>query len=122
MGRSTGGVHWRSDNIRSLRLGETVAIPFPHALRDTTGRKPRPDGGFRATPPHVRSFGDQDVTDHTGERVPRSSSAAAARRRGYSALCRPSQSGDFAVCLQPQNHTRPSCAAVYCIGAMPLPL
>ena len=26
MGRSIGGVHWRSDNTRSLRLGELVAI------------------------------------------------------------------------------------------------
>ncbi len=26
MGRSMGGVHWRSDNTRSLRLGEEVAI------------------------------------------------------------------------------------------------
>lgn len=26
MGRSMGGVHFRSDNTRSLRLGETVAI------------------------------------------------------------------------------------------------
>ena len=25
MGRSMGGVHWRSDNTRSLRLGEQVA-------------------------------------------------------------------------------------------------
>jgi hypothetical protein len=26
MGRSMGGVHWRTDNTRSLRLGEQVAI------------------------------------------------------------------------------------------------
>ncbi|MGE3849024.1 MAG: hypothetical protein AB7I01_19250, partial [Gammaproteobacteria bacterium] len=26
MGRSMGGVHWRTDNTRSLRLGESVAI------------------------------------------------------------------------------------------------
>lgn len=26
MGRSMGGVHWRSDNTRSLRLGEQIAI------------------------------------------------------------------------------------------------
>ncbi|MBP6749715.1 MAG: vanadium-dependent haloperoxidase [Xanthomonadaceae bacterium] len=26
MGRSMGGVHWRSDNTRSLRLGEAIAI------------------------------------------------------------------------------------------------
>jgi hypothetical protein len=26
MGRSMGGVHWRSDNTRSLRLGEKIAI------------------------------------------------------------------------------------------------
>ncbi|NJM33219.1 MAG: hypothetical protein HC848_10700 [Limnobacter sp.] len=26
MGRSMGGVHWRSDNTRSLRLGESIAI------------------------------------------------------------------------------------------------
>jgi hypothetical protein len=26
MGRSMGGVHWRSDNTRSLRLGEEIAI------------------------------------------------------------------------------------------------
>lgn len=26
MGRSMGGVHWRTDNTRSLRLGETIAI------------------------------------------------------------------------------------------------
>jgi hypothetical protein len=25
MGRSMGGVHWRSDNTRSLRLGEQIA-------------------------------------------------------------------------------------------------
>jgi hypothetical protein len=28
MGRSMGGVHWRSDNTRSLRLGEAIAIHF----------------------------------------------------------------------------------------------
>jgi hypothetical protein len=28
MGRSMGGVHFRTDNVRSLRLGETVAIVF----------------------------------------------------------------------------------------------
>ena len=26
MGRSMGGVHWRSDNTRSLRIGEKIAI------------------------------------------------------------------------------------------------
>jgi hypothetical protein len=26
MGRSMGGVHWRTDNTRSLRLGEEIAI------------------------------------------------------------------------------------------------
>ena len=26
MGRSMGGVHWRTDNTRSLRLGEAIAI------------------------------------------------------------------------------------------------
>ena len=26
MGRTMGGVHWRSDNTRSLRLGEQIAI------------------------------------------------------------------------------------------------
>ena len=28
MGRNMGEVHWRSDNTRSLRLGETIAIHF----------------------------------------------------------------------------------------------
>jgi hypothetical protein len=28
MGRSMGGVHFRTDNVRSLRLGETIAIVF----------------------------------------------------------------------------------------------
>ena len=34
MGRSMGGVHWRTDNTRSLRLGELIAIEI---LRKRSG-------------------------------------------------------------------------------------
>ncbi|MDH2434631.1 vanadium-dependent haloperoxidase [Pokkaliibacter sp. MBI-7] len=40
MGRSMGGVHWRSDNTRSLRLGEQVATVMLSRLMPTYTEKP----------------------------------------------------------------------------------
>lgn len=46
MGRSMGGVHWRSDNTRSLRLGERVAIEI---LRKRTLEYAEPNVSFTFT-------------------------------------------------------------------------
>jgi len=40
MGRSMGGVHWRSDNTRSLRLGERVATIMLRRLLPTLAERP----------------------------------------------------------------------------------
>ncbi|MGE4043300.1 MAG: vanadium-dependent haloperoxidase [Acetobacteraceae bacterium] len=41
MGRSMGGVHWRSDNVRSLRLGEKIAVIYlARELADFIDRHP----------------------------------------------------------------------------------
>jgi hypothetical protein len=40
MGRSMGGVHWRSDNTRSLRLGEQVATIMLSRILPTYAEKP----------------------------------------------------------------------------------
>lgn len=42
-GRNTAGVHWRSDGIEGLKLGETVAIGILTGLRTTC---PEPSDGF----------------------------------------------------------------------------
>ena len=40
MGRSMGGVHWRSDNTRSLRLGERVATIMLRRIMPTYAERP----------------------------------------------------------------------------------
>lgn len=40
MGRSMGGVHWRSDNTRSLRLGEHVAIEILRKRTEEYAERP----------------------------------------------------------------------------------
>jgi len=47
MGRSMGGVHWRSDNTRSLRLGEQVAIEIL-LKRISEYAEPNPAFSFQA--------------------------------------------------------------------------
>jgi hypothetical protein len=46
VGRSFGGVHWRSDNDAGLRLGEEMAISI---LADERGTIAEPFGGFSLT-------------------------------------------------------------------------
>lgn len=46
MGRSMGGVHWRSDNTRSLRLGEDIAI---HILRKLVNETAEANTSFTFT-------------------------------------------------------------------------
>jgi hypothetical protein len=46
MGRAFGGVHWRSDNLEGLRLGEAVAISL---LRDEAQTFPEQFAGFSLT-------------------------------------------------------------------------
>ena len=46
MGRSIGGVHWRSDNTRSLRLGEVVAA---ESCGDRARTTPKPGCRFSFT-------------------------------------------------------------------------
>lgn len=45
-GRNIGGVHWRSDAVESIRLGETIAIEF---LNDMAGCFSETFGGFSLT-------------------------------------------------------------------------
>jgi hypothetical protein len=40
MGRSMGGVHWRSDNTRSLMLGEALAVEILAQISTDLGEKP----------------------------------------------------------------------------------
>lgn len=40
MGRSMGGVHWRSDNTRSLRLGEQIAIEILRKRSEEYAERP----------------------------------------------------------------------------------
>lgn len=40
MGRSMGGVHWRSDNTRSLRLGEQIAIEILRKRTEEYAERP----------------------------------------------------------------------------------
>ncbi len=61
MGRSMGGVHWRSDNTRSLRLGEEVAIEI---LRKRSAEYAERPLSFR-----FRSFDGQPVMVAAGEVV-----------------------------------------------------
>jgi hypothetical protein len=61
LGRSMGGVHWRSDNTRSLRLGEKVAIIFlAREVRDAIERKAM-GGGYRDVELSFRSFDGERV-------------------------------------------------------------
>jgi hypothetical protein len=46
VGRSFGGVHWRSDNDAGLRLGEAMAISI---LADQRGTFAERFGGFSLT-------------------------------------------------------------------------
>jgi hypothetical protein len=59
MGRSMGGVHWRSDNTRSLRLGEEVAIEI---LRKRSAEYAERPLSFR-----FRSFDGRSVQIVQGE-------------------------------------------------------
>lgn len=59
MGRSMAGVHYRSDNTRSLRLGETLAIVFlVREMRDFMDRK---IGGIRAPFLEFNTFDRQSI-------------------------------------------------------------
>lgn len=61
MGRSMGGVHWRSDNTRSLRLGEKLSTVFlARELRDAIERKSSPTG-YGDAELAFRSFDNQQV-------------------------------------------------------------
>jgi hypothetical protein len=44
--RDAAGVHWRSDSVEGIRLGEAVALGM---LRDVARTNPEPFGGFRLT-------------------------------------------------------------------------
>ena len=46
LGRDTAGVHWRSDGIEGLKLGEAVAIGI---LTDVRATCPEPFAGFSFT-------------------------------------------------------------------------
>ena len=46
MARDTAGIHWRSDSLEGIRLGETVAIGLLHELTLTI---PELFPGFRLT-------------------------------------------------------------------------
>jgi hypothetical protein len=46
LGRDTAGVHWRSDGIEGLKLGETVAIGL---LTDLSATYTEDFGGFSLT-------------------------------------------------------------------------
>ena len=54
MARNTAGLHWRSDSLEGIRLGEAMAIGLLHELTLTT---PEPSPGFRLT-----TFDGQPVT------------------------------------------------------------
>lgn len=54
LGRNTAGVHWRSDGIAGLKLGEAVAISILTDLRATC---PEPFEGFSFT-----TFGGSTIT------------------------------------------------------------
>ena len=64
MGRSMGGVHWRSDNTRSLRLGEQIATELLRSESLGYVEKNYPDG----TSPYwsFRSFNGDDVAIDAG--------------------------------------------------------
>ena len=65
MGRSMGGVHWRTDNARSLVLGEALAAEI---LADiTTDANERPTFEFRTF--SRRSDGNPKVVKITGGRI-----------------------------------------------------
>lgn len=67
MGRSMGGVHWRSDNTRSLRLGEQVAAELLRIESLDYAEKRYPDG---ASPTwSFTSFNGDDVLIFDGRVV-----------------------------------------------------
>lgn len=67
MGRSMGGVHWRSDNTRSLRLGEQIAAELLRAESLDYAEKNLP--GNTAPIWTFTSFNGNDVTVYDGKVV-----------------------------------------------------
>jgi hypothetical protein len=65
MGRSMGGVHWRSDNTRSLRLGEQLAVELLRSESEDYAEKRKPDG--RAPYWEFTSFNGKDVIISDGK-------------------------------------------------------
>jgi hypothetical protein len=65
MGRSMGGVHWRSDNTRSLRLGEQIAAELLRSESQDYAEKRKPAN----TPPvwSFTSFNGDDVVIFEGK-------------------------------------------------------
>ena len=54
MARNTAGVHWRSDSLEGIRLGEAMAFGLLH---EPTLTAPEPFSGFQLT-----TFDGQPVT------------------------------------------------------------
>jgi len=46
MARNAAGIHWRSDSVEGIRLGEAVALGL---LRDIAATGPEPFEGFQVT-------------------------------------------------------------------------
>ncbi len=67
MGRSMGGVHWRSDNTRSLRLGEQVAAELLRSESVDYAERRKPDGSSPTW--SFRSFDGDDVLIFDGRVV-----------------------------------------------------
>ncbi len=65
MGRSMGGVHWRSDNTRSLRLGEQIAAELLRSESMDYAEKRKP--GNTAPVWRFTSFNGDDVIITAGE-------------------------------------------------------
>ncbi len=65
MGRSMGGVHWRSDNTRSLRLGEQLAAELLRSESEDYAEKRKPDG--QAPYWEFTSFNGKDVVIFDGK-------------------------------------------------------
>ncbi len=65
MGRSMGGVHWRSDNTRSLRLGEQLAAELLRCESQDYAERRKPDG--RAPFWEFTSFNGKNVVITDGK-------------------------------------------------------
>jgi hypothetical protein len=65
MGRSMGGVHWRTDNTRSLRLGEQIACELLRSESEDYAEKRKPDG--RAPYWEFVSFNGKNVVISDGK-------------------------------------------------------